>query len=89
MEMSLILTRTYFEYIFFFKHIFLQVPPNMFHITHSRSERIYTTDFVLVLFDRYWTILHTRFSFIPIGSAVCPYEDFSHYSQDNLCTYMD
>ncbi len=50
---------------FFSEHIFLQgLPPNTFHINQSSSEPIYTTDFVLVLFGRYWRLDTT------IGSLV-------------------
>ncbi len=48
----------------FSEHIFLQDPPNMFHINRSSSEPIHTTDFVLVSFGQYWIILRTRFSSI-------------------------
>ncbi len=70
--------------IFVSEHIFLQVTSNMFHINHSSSEPIYTTNFILVLFGRYWIILHARYGFVPIGSAACLYKDFSHYFWDNL-----
>ncbi len=65
-----------------------RVLTNMFHETRCISARSCATDFVLVLFGRYWTILHARFGFIPIDSAVYSYKDFSHYFWDNLCIWM-
>ncbi len=51
------------KYNFFSKHIFLKGPPNTFYINRSSSELIYITDFVLVLFGQYWTILLISVSF--------------------------
>ncbi len=61
-----------------------KVLTNTFHKTRCILARSCGTDYVLISFSRYWTILHTRYGFIPMASAVCPYKDFSHYFRDNL-----
>ncbi len=70
---------------FFLNTFFYRVLSNMFHITCSSSEPIYTADFVLVSLGRYWIILLAHFGFILIGCTTCQWEDFSHYFWDNLC----